>query len=77
MFEKEMAFYKAHLDEFRKKYLGKELVIVGDQLIGVYDDVGTAYHTAERLYKPGTFMMTDITEYPVTYTSGLLRITEP
>jgi hypothetical protein len=31
MFERENAFFEAHLDEFRKKYLDKELVIVGDK----------------------------------------------
>jgi hypothetical protein len=62
MFEKEEAFYKAHIDEFRQKYLDKELVIVGDRLVAVYDDFGRAYREPAKTYKPGTYMVAHV--YP-------------
>jgi hypothetical protein len=55
MFEKENAFFKAHLPEFRQKYLDKELVIVGNKLVAVYDDFGRAYREPAKTYKPGTY----------------------
>jgi hypothetical protein len=44
MYEKEEAFYLASKLELREKYHGKHIVIVGNKVIGVYDDAGTAYH---------------------------------
>jgi hypothetical protein len=60
MFEKENAYFKAHLDEFRQKYLDKELVIVGDKLVAVYDDFGRAYREPAKTYKPGTYMVAHV-----------------
>ena len=31
------------MTEIRKKYLGKEVVIVGEQIIAAYDDIEEAY----------------------------------
>ena len=42
MFEQENRFYEENKDSLRKQYLGKEVVIVGDEVIAAYDDVGTA-----------------------------------
>jgi hypothetical protein len=64
MFEKENDFYKAHIDEFRKKYLDKEVVIIGNRLIGVYDSLGTAYEEAAKSYTPGTFCIKHVYEHP-------------
>jgi hypothetical protein len=69
MFEKENAFYKAHIDEFRQKYLDKELVIIGDELVGVYDTLGNAYSETAKTHTPGTFCIKHVYEHP-----QLLRI---
>jgi hypothetical protein len=53
MFEKKNAYFQAHIDEFRKKYLDKELVIVGNKVVAVYNDFGRAYREPAKTYKPG------------------------
>ena len=57
MLEKENAYYEAHKIEFHDKYLHKWLVISGDTLFGVYNNVGDATKAALKNYKPGEFMM--------------------
>jgi hypothetical protein len=55
MFSRENAFYKAHLPEFLVQYPGKELVIVGDELVGIYDKLGTALAETLKTHKKNTF----------------------
>jgi hypothetical protein len=55
MFERENAFYGANREQLRKKYLGKELVIAGEEIIGVYDDLDTAVDETEKTRPLGTF----------------------
>jgi hypothetical protein len=43
MLEKEFEFYENNKSEIRERHLGKKIVIVGDQIIGVYDDIDKAY----------------------------------
>ncbi|GHV70075.1 hypothetical protein AGMMS49928_16200 [Spirochaetia bacterium] len=57
MFEKENAFYNAHKEEFHKRYPTKQLVIVGEALIGIYDTPKDALTDALKHFKPGGFMM--------------------
>ena len=37
MFEIENKFYEEHIKEFREKYLGKHIVIKGEELKGIYN----------------------------------------
>ena len=60
MFERENAFYEANRETLRRKYLGKELVIVGDEIIGVYDDLDTAVDTTVQTHPLGTFCVKDV-----------------
>jgi hypothetical protein len=60
MFEQENAFYKAHRDMLRKKYLGKNIVIVGDKVIGVYDDLDAAVDETTKTHAMGTFCVKEI-----------------
>jgi hypothetical protein len=55
MYEQENTFYEANKAQFRQKYLGKELVIVGDEIIGVYDDLDTAVDETKKTHPLGTF----------------------
>jgi hypothetical protein len=48
----------------RQKYLGKELVIVGDEIIGVYDDLDTAVDTTVQTRALGTFCVKDVPVNP-------------
>jgi hypothetical protein len=60
MLEKEFEFYKTNRMEIREKYLGKQIVIVGNQIIGAYDDLDKAYQETIKNYTPGTFMIHDV-----------------
>jgi hypothetical protein len=64
VFEQEKAFCEAHRNELRKKYPGKHLVIVGDKVIGSYDDAGDAYCDAVKAYSPGCFMIQEVPARP-------------
>jgi hypothetical protein len=48
MYERENAFYGANREQIRQKYFGKEIVIAGDEIIGVYDDLDTAVDETEK-----------------------------
>jgi hypothetical protein len=60
MLEKEFEFYENNKSEIREKHLGKQIVIVEDQIIGIYDDMDNAFQETIRTYKPGTFMIHDV-----------------
>ncbi|MDR2794093.1 MAG: hypothetical protein LBB61_10610 [Treponema sp.] len=62
MCEKEDAFYLSNKLELRAKYHEKHIIIVGEEVIGVYDDAGTAYHETIKTYPLGSFMLKDIPE---------------
>jgi hypothetical protein len=64
MYEQENAFYEANIDTLKKKYLDKELVIVGQEIIGVYDDVGAAYRETLKTREAGTFTIKHVHEHP-------------
>jgi hypothetical protein len=60
MLEKEFEFYENNKSTIREKYLGKQVVIVGDQIIGAYDDIDKAYQETIKTYTQGTFMIHDV-----------------
>jgi hypothetical protein len=62
MYEKEEAFYWSNKPELRAKYRGKHIVIIGEEIIGVYNDAGTAYHETVKTHPLGTFMLQEIPE---------------
>ena len=57
MLERENNFYMANQAEFKKKYLDKWLVIVGESLWGVYDKVSDAGKEALKNFEPGEFLI--------------------
>ena len=57
MLEREGAFYQAHKDEYREKYLEKWLVITGESLWGVFDTLAEAAKAAFAQMEPGKFMI--------------------
>jgi hypothetical protein len=61
MLEKEQAYFETHKDELRKKYLGKRIVISGEEIKGAYETDGEAYAAATKIMKPGTFMIKPVT----------------
>jgi hypothetical protein len=62
MYEREEAFYQTNKPDLREKYHGKHIVIVGEEVVGVYDDVGIAYHEAVKTMPLGSFMIQEIPE---------------
>lgn len=61
MFEVESKFYNEHKEEYRKKYLGKHIVIHGRELKGVYDNDGDAFEESIKTMEAGTFMIKIVT----------------
>ncbi len=57
MFDKELGYFIAHQDELVAAHRGKTLVIVGEQVEGVYPNTIEAYVSAQEKFKPGTFMI--------------------
>jgi len=57
MLEREFEYYKKNMTEIREKYLGKEIVIIGDKIIAAYDDFEEAFFETTKSYTPGTFMI--------------------
>ena len=65
MFDKEMAYYENNLSTLQEKYMGRYVVISGDQVIGAYDSDEQAYAGAmEAKCLPGEFMIKPIIENP-------------
>lgn len=60
MFEVEKKFYEEHKEEFISKYLGKKLLIVGSELIKVFDTDSEALMYANGKYESGTFMVKNV-----------------
>jgi hypothetical protein len=60
MFDHEAQFYEANKLEIREKYTGKQIVIAGDKIVGVYDDVGEAYRETIKTLPLGSFMIQDV-----------------
>jgi hypothetical protein len=66
MYEQENAFYEANIETLREKYMGKELVIAGDKIIGVYDDLGSALDETVKTRPLGTFCIKQVHAHPET-----------
>ena len=64
MFERENAFYEANRERLTKKYLGKELVIVGDEIIGFYDNLDAAIDTTVQTRPLGTCCVMEVPVHP-------------
>ncbi|GHV58370.1 hypothetical protein AGMMS49579_25750 [Spirochaetia bacterium] len=71
MFEQENKFYDENKDRLRKKYLGKEVVIAQNQVIGAYDDVGTAIRETVKTRPLGSFCVKSV---PVSPQAEIIRI---
>ena len=68
MLEQEFKYYLDHQAELVKKYDGKVLVIVGDQIIGAFESNKEAYDAAKINHEPGTFLIQRCSEGTADYT---------
>ena len=62
MLNKEQEFFDSHKEELRKQYLGKRIVISGDEVKGVFTSDEEALTESLKTMAPGTFMIKFITE---------------
>ncbi|WP_347292465.1 hypothetical protein [uncultured Brachyspira sp.] len=72
MFELETKYYEEHKQELREKYLGKHIVIQGNELKGIYNTDNEAFDNSVKTMKPGTFMIKIVT---ATDEEGIPRFT--
>jgi hypothetical protein len=66
--KKDLDWYIANQRELAQKYNGKILLIVGQKLVKVFDDMGQAYVEASSHYAPGTFTLQPCSPDPESYT---------
>jgi len=57
MLEREFKYYKDHQDDLVKRYNGKFITIVGEEVIGNFDDAFKAYTQMKKKYSVGTFLI--------------------
>lgn len=57
MLEKEFQYYIEHENELISKYSGDYVVIVGNEITGVYQDKKKAYFEALKKYSLGNFLL--------------------
>lgn len=57
MFEQELAYFKANQEYFVRQYPSKVLAIIGEEVIGIFDNYLLAYSEMSKTYSPGTFML--------------------
>ena len=57
MLDKEFNYFIDHQVELVEKYLGKYLVIKGEDIIGVFDNEPEAYFETSKTQELGTFLI--------------------
>jgi hypothetical protein len=68
MLDKEFQYYIDHQNELLKQYSNKVLVIVGEEVMGVFDTELDAYFDSIAKFKPGTFLIQKCTPGEESYT---------
>ncbi|MBQ0164103.1 MAG: hypothetical protein MJZ43_00925 [Bacteroidaceae bacterium] len=64
----EFNYYLEHQKELLQQYSGKFLVIMGQEVVGVYSDRADAYYSSLEKYAPGTFLIQLCTPGDSAYT---------
>ena len=57
MLDKEFKYFLEHQDELVKRYNGRFIVIIGDNVIGDYSSEAEAYTETIKKHKPGNFLI--------------------
>ena len=55
--ESEFRYFLEHQDELVEKYRGKVVVIVGEEVVGTYDDEAQAFKETQKSREVGTFLI--------------------
>jgi len=67
MLEVEFQYFLDHKDELIEKFNGKFIVIMGTQVVGVYDSEIDAYNSSKEKYELGTFLIQQCIEGKDSY----------
>lgn len=57
MLEKETKYFEQHKEELLKKFKGKYIIIVGEEVVGWFDSEKDAYFEAVQKYGAGNFLI--------------------
>lgn len=57
MLEQEFSYYKTHEAELVERYKGKFIAIVGEEVVGAFDDELDAYLEMKKKYGLGKFLL--------------------
>lgn len=68
MLEKEFKYFIDNQAKLVEKYNGKFIVIKNENVIGVYESNGEAYHETIKKEAPGTFLIQHCTPGTEAYT---------
>jgi len=68
MLDKEFKYFLDHQDELVKKYNHRFIVIVGESVVGDYDDYEQALFESVKKYTPGTFLIQECAAGEEVYT---------
>jgi hypothetical protein len=68
MLENEFRYYLDNQNEFVKKYNGRVLVIIGENIVGDYVSSEEAYIDSKNKYELGTFLIQKCTPGTEAYT---------
>lgn len=68
MLEKEFQYFIDNQNELLKKYNGRFIAIVGEQVVGDYDSFDQAIDETMKEHELGTFLIQECTEGEKAYT---------
>ena len=68
MLDKEFQYYLDNQDELVKKYNGRFIVIVGEEVVGNYESYEQGLFESMKQHKLGTFLIQECTEGEEAYT---------
>ena len=78
MFEKEFQYYIDHQKDLVEKYQNKFIVIIGEEVIGVYDTLFQSIEETEKNHEPGSFFIQECLpgedNYTITYHSRVVYV---
>jgi len=68
MLDKEFQYYLDHQSELVKKYNGRFIVVIGEEVVGDYESYEQALFESMKQYELGTFLIQECTEGDEAYT---------
>lgn len=68
MLEREFKYYLSHQKELVKKYNGKFIVIVGEEVVGAYDTFEKALVESQDRFESGSFLIQECLPGEEAYT---------